>query len=159
MQTYHSCQKWFQACFKREIHSRALDAGACGIVAPMINNKEDAQRLVDQCRYMAPWHCQFRARLVEASTISCQLSSSPRLIFRPFCLWVDQLNITPGVNLSPTWWQGSRYAPKGKRSWGPTRALAGDITPEQANEYVKVVWVIEHPFRRQKINSFRCLQW
>ena len=32
--------------------SRALDAGACGIVAPMINNKEDAQRLVDQCRYI-----------------------------------------------------------------------------------------------------------
>ena len=30
--------------------SRALDAGACGIVAPMINNREDAQRLVDQCR-------------------------------------------------------------------------------------------------------------
>merc|ERR1711978_262498 len=61
------------------------DAGACGIVAPMINNKEDAQRLVDQCR----------------------------------------------------------YAPKGKRSWGPTRALAGDITPEQANEYVKVFAMIE----------------
>ena len=33
----------------------------------------------------------------------------------------------------------SRYAPEGKRSWGPTRALAGDITPEQANAYVKVV--------------------
>ena len=32
------------------IFSRALDAGACGIVAPMINNREDAQRLVDQCR-------------------------------------------------------------------------------------------------------------
>ena len=32
----------------------------------------------------------------------------------------------------------SRYAPEGKRSWGPTRALAGDITPEQANAYVKV---------------------
>merc|ERR1719445_1608575 len=65
--------------------SRALDAGACGIVAPMINNKEDAQRLVDQCR----------------------------------------------------------YAPKGKRSWGPTRALIGDITPEQANDYVKVFAMIE----------------
>ena len=34
--------------------SRALDAGACGIVAPMINNREDAQRLVDQCRYLPP---------------------------------------------------------------------------------------------------------
>ena len=32
----------------------------------------------------------------------------------------------------------SRYAPQGKRSWGPTRALAGDITPQQANDYVKV---------------------
>ena len=31
--------------------SRALDAGACGIVAPMISSREDAQRLVDQCRY------------------------------------------------------------------------------------------------------------
>merc|ERR1711913_151433 len=65
--------------------SRALDAGACGIVALMISNREDAQRLVDQCR----------------------------------------------------------YAPEGKRSWGPTRALAGDITPEQANEYVKVFAMIE----------------
>ena len=36
------------------ILSRALDAGACGIVAPMINNREDAQRLVDQCRYLSP---------------------------------------------------------------------------------------------------------
>ena len=35
--------------------SRALDAGACGIVAPMINNREDAQRLVDQCRYLPPY--------------------------------------------------------------------------------------------------------
>jgi len=83
----------FPACFPMvrvadntpALISRALDAGACGIVAPMINNKEDAQRLVDQCR----------------------------------------------------------YAPKGKRSWGPTRALAGDITPEQANEYVKVFAMIE----------------
>ena len=32
--------------------SRALDAGACGIVAPMISTKEDAQRLVEQCRLL-----------------------------------------------------------------------------------------------------------
>ena len=31
--------------------SRALDAGAPGILAPMINNAEEAKRLVDQCRY------------------------------------------------------------------------------------------------------------
>merc|ERR1712002_112117 len=31
--------------------SRALDAGACGIIAPMINTSEEAKRLVDQCRY------------------------------------------------------------------------------------------------------------
>merc|ERR1712107_588004 len=91
----------FPACFPMvrvadntpALISRALDAGACGIVAPMINNKEDAQRLVDQCR----------------------------------------------------------YAPKGKRSWGPTRALAGDITPEQANDYVKVFAMIE---TREAIENF-----
>merc|ERR1712001_802760 len=79
----------------REIHSRALDAGACGIVAPMINNREDAQRLVDKCR----------------------------------------------------------YAPEGKRSWGPTRALAGDITPEQANAYVKVFAMIETRKAIQNLDS------
>ena len=31
-----------------------------------------------------------------------------------------------------------RYAPHGKRSWGPTRALIGEATTQQANEYVKV---------------------
>ena len=43
-----------------------------------------------------------------------------------------------------------RYAPQGKRSWGPTRALAGDITPQQANNYVKV--------RSSHFPSSRCLQ-
>ena len=31
-----------------------------------------------------------------------------------------------------------RYAPHGKRSWGPTRALIGEATTQQANDYVKV---------------------
>jgi len=31
--------------------SRALDAGACGIIAPMINNPQEAKSLVAQCRY------------------------------------------------------------------------------------------------------------
>merc|ERR1711962_119382 len=65
--------------------SRALDAGACGIMAPMVNTREDAVRLVEQCR----------------------------------------------------------YAPVGKRSWGPTRALIGEATTEQANDYVKVFAMIE----------------
>jgi len=65
--------------------SRALDAGACGIVAPMISTRDDAQRLVEQCR----------------------------------------------------------YAPHGKRSWGPTRALIGEATTQQANDYVKVFAMIE----------------
>ena len=30
--------------------SRALDAGACGIIAPMVNTPEDAVKLVEQCR-------------------------------------------------------------------------------------------------------------
>merc|ERR1712198_167609 len=80
--------------------SRALDAGACGIVAPMINNREDAQRLVDQCR----------------------------------------------------------YAPQGKRSWGPTRALAGDITPQQANDYVKVFAMIETREAIQNLDSILDLE-
>ena len=32
----------------------------------------------------------------------------------------------------------TRYAPHGKRSWGPTRALIGEATTQQANDYVKV---------------------
>merc|ERR1712109_234470 len=31
--------------------SRALDAGACGIIAPMINTPAEAKSLVDLCRY------------------------------------------------------------------------------------------------------------
>merc|ERR1712037_1015017 len=53
--------------------------------APMISTKEDAQRLVEQCR----------------------------------------------------------YAPHGKRSWGPTRALIGQASTQQANDYVKVFAMIE----------------
>merc|ERR1712172_154874 len=47
----------FPACFPiirvcdntTALISRALDAGAPGILAPMINNAEEAKRLVDQC--------------------------------------------------------------------------------------------------------------
>jgi len=62
--------------------SRALDAGALGILAPMINNADDARRFVEQCR----------------------------------------------------------YAPRGKRSWGPSRALALGM---EANDNVKVIAMIE----------------
>jgi len=65
--------------------SRALDAGAAGIIAPMINTVEDAKELVEQCR----------------------------------------------------------YAPEGKRSWGPTRALVLDLAPDVANQHVKVFAMIE----------------
>lgn len=49
----------FPACFPiirvcdntTALISRALDAGAPGILAPMTNNAEEAKRLVDQCRY------------------------------------------------------------------------------------------------------------
>merc|ERR1711942_522394 len=36
-----------------------------------------------------------------------------------------------------------RYAPQGKRSWGPTRALIIEASPKQANDYVKVFAMIE----------------
>jgi len=83
----------FQSCFPivrvcdntPSLISRALDAGACGIVAPMINNVDDAKQFVEQCR----------------------------------------------------------YAPVGKRSWGPTRALIVDAGTEQANSYVKAFAMIE----------------
>ena len=97
------------------IFSRALDAGACGIVAPMINNREDAQRLVDQCRCLMYLLVFF-------------------VPFGTFCTfwYLCRLDTPAGLMVF------SRYAPEGKRSWGPTRALAGDITPEQSNAYVKV---------------------
>jgi len=65
--------------------SRALDAGAAGIIAPMINTLQEAKELVEQCR----------------------------------------------------------YAPEGKRSWGPTRALVLDLSPSVANNHVKVFAMIE----------------
>ena len=40
--------------------------------------------------------------------------------------------LDPGTQIKP------RYAPHGKRSWGPTRALIGEATTQQANDYVKV---------------------
>jgi len=79
---------------------RALDAGACGIVAPMVNTREDAQRLVEQCR----------------------------------------------------------YAPHGKRSWGPTRALIGDANTDQANSYVKVFAMIETREAIQNLDSILDLE-
>ena len=86
LEKFPSCFPIIRVCDNTTaLISRALDAGACGIIAPMINNVEDAKRLVDQCR----------------------------------------------------------YAPVGKRSWGPTRALIVDAGPEQANDYVKVFAMIE----------------
>merc|ERR1712241_964627 len=64
---------------------RALDAGASAIIAPMINNAQDAKKLIEQCR----------------------------------------------------------YAPDGVRSWGPTRALIVQAGTEDANNYVKVLAMIE----------------
>merc|ERR1711970_633401 len=86
LEKFPSCFPIIRVCDNTTaLISRALDAGACGIIAPMINTKADAQRLVEQCR----------------------------------------------------------YAPAGKRSWGPTRALIVDAGPEQANQYVKVFAMIE----------------
>merc|ERR1712154_723269 len=86
LEKFPSCFPIIRVCDNTTARiSRALDAGACGIIAPMINTREDAQRLVEQCR----------------------------------------------------------YAPVGKRSWGPTRALIMDAGTEQANNYVKVFAMIE----------------
>ncbi|MDN3722517.1 aldolase/citrate lyase family protein [Roseibium salinum] len=46
---------------------RALDAGALGIIAPMIDTRDDAVRLVDACRYPPAGRRSFgpvRSRLV-----------------------------------------------------------------------------------------------
>lgn len=80
--------------------SRALDAGTCGIIAPMISTREDAKKLVDECR----------------------------------------------------------YAPLGKRSWGPTRALVGSASPEDANDYVKVYAMIETREAIQNLDSILDLE-
>jgi len=50
---------------------RALDAGASAIIAPMINNAQDAKKLIEQCRYapdgVRSWG-PTRALIVEAGT-------------------------------------------------------------------------------------------
>merc|ERR1719427_2337530 len=52
LEKFPSCFSIVRVCDNTTaLISRALDAGACGIVAPMINNVEDAKRLVEQCRY------------------------------------------------------------------------------------------------------------
>jgi len=80
--------------------SRALDAGACGIIAPMVNTREDAVRLVEQCR----------------------------------------------------------YAPVGKRSWGPSRASMGEVTTVEANTYIKVFAMIETREAIQNLDSILDLE-
>merc|ERR1712121_461959 len=101
LEKFPSCFPIIRVCDNTPaLIGRALDAGACGIIAPMINTVDDAKRLVDQCR----------------------------------------------------------YAPQGKRSWGPTRALAGDITPQQANDYVKVFAMIETREAIQNLDSILDLE-
>merc|ERR1712112_814527 len=52
LEKFPSCFPIIRVCDNTTaLISRALDAGACGIIAPMINTREDAQKLVDQCRY------------------------------------------------------------------------------------------------------------
>ena len=52
LEKFHSCFSIISVCDNTTaLISRALDAGACGIIAPMINNVDDAKSLVEQCRY------------------------------------------------------------------------------------------------------------
>merc|ERR1711915_882443 len=96
LEKFPSCFPIIRVCDNSTaLISRALDAGACGIIAPMINNLEDAKKLVEQCR----------------------------------------------------------YAPAGKRSWGPTRALIVDAGTKQANDYVKVFAMIETAEAIQNLDS------
>merc|ERR1711937_956705 len=78
LEKFPSCFPIIRVCDNTPSNiSRALDAGAAGIIAPMINTVEDAKELVEQCR----------------------------------------------------------YAPEGKRSCGPTRALVLDLAPDVANQH------------------------
>merc|ERR1712179_322125 len=48
LEKFPSCFPIIRVCDNTTaLISRALDAGACGIIAPMINTREDAQRLVE----------------------------------------------------------------------------------------------------------------
>merc|ERR1712215_306903 len=101
LEKFPSCFPIIRVCDNTTaLISRALDAGACGIIAPMINNLEDAKKLVEQCR----------------------------------------------------------YAPAGKRSWGPTRALIVDAGTKQANDYVKVFAMIETAEAIQNLDSILDLE-
>jgi len=52
LEKFPSCFPIIRVCDNSTaLISRALDAGAPGILAPMINTKEEAKKLVDQCRY------------------------------------------------------------------------------------------------------------
>ena len=42
------------------IISRVLDAGALGVICPMINTADEAKQLVSYVRYAAPRHPQLR---------------------------------------------------------------------------------------------------
>merc|ERR1711915_610551 len=101
LEKFPSCFPIIRVCDNSTaLISRALDAGACGIIAPMINNLVDAKKLVEQCR----------------------------------------------------------YAPAGKRSWGPTRALIVDAGTKQANYYVKVFAMIETAEAIQNLDSILDLE-
>merc|ERR1711887_395050 len=50
LEKFPSCFPIIRVCDNTTaLISRALDAGACGIIAPMINTRQDAQRLVELC--------------------------------------------------------------------------------------------------------------
>merc|ERR1712002_908148 len=101
LEKFPSCFPIIRVCDNTTaLISRALDAGACGIIAPMVNTREDAVRLVEQCR----------------------------------------------------------YAPVGKRSWGPSRASMGEITTVEANNYIKVFAMIETREAIQNLDSILDLE-
>jgi len=72
LEKFPSCFPIIRVCDNTpSLISRALDAGACGLVAPMINNVDDAKRFVEQCRYPPAGKRSWgpsRALIVDAST-------------------------------------------------------------------------------------------
>ena len=81
---------------------------------------------------MVVYHCPPIDHVVQQVRTPWQTSIT--IINRPLHQKDDQKTkkLDPGTQIKP------RYAPHGKRSWGPTRALIGEATTQQANDYVKV---------------------
>ena len=64
------------------IIGRVLDAGALGVIIPMVNSPEEARRAVDACRYAPDGHAELRAARRGQSATAAATPAPPTTSWR-----------------------------------------------------------------------------